>query len=95
MCAMHAINSLLQRPATTKEYLHDITRHLDDHERNLLHGSAPGEGGSCRPEGDYTIQVILKAPSGILVKAGRSPTPETQAYETTFSGNPNMKKGSC
>ena len=61
MCAMHAINSLLQRPATTRERLHAIAGKLDERKRFLLHGNEPGEGGNHRPDGDYTIQVILGA----------------------------------
>ena len=62
MCAMHAINGLLQRPATDRTTLHAVSTQLDDEERGLL--TAPPEGkldSNARPDGDYIIQVIQRA----------------------------------
>ena len=61
MCAMHAINSLLQRRATTQAQLRQIAGNLDGEERGILGTLQPCEDSNARPEGDYTIQVIHKA----------------------------------
>ena len=62
MCAMHAINCLLQRHAVDGDYLHAVAARLDAEEHQILEG-AQGDMAdrNARPDGEFTIQVIQRA----------------------------------
>ena len=62
MCAMHAINGLLQRAAVDGAYLHEVASGLDKDERRLFNGTQTTEADrNDRPDGDYNIQVLQRA----------------------------------
>ena len=61
LCAVHAVNNLLQRPATNSADMHATAAQLDDEERALLHHREQSrEEGNARPSGDFTIQVVQR-----------------------------------
>ena len=62
LCAMHAIDGLLQRQAVDSDYMHQVAHHLDAAERRLLtQPIACPYDGNARPDGDFTVQVIQGA----------------------------------
>ena len=61
MCARHAINNMLQRPAVTGAQLHAIAAAVGHEECALLRQDELGQDANAGPGGDFTIQVIARA----------------------------------
>ena len=77
MCAMHTINSLLQRHAVDSDYLHAVSARLDAEENRLLGG--PPEKmveSNARPDGDHGTgysECITKARRGLVAHGHKKP----------------------
>ena len=59
LCAVHAVNCLLQREAVDAGYMHAIALRLDGQEQRLLTDTAMESNAG--PDGNFTIQVIEAA----------------------------------
>lgn len=57
LCAVHALNNLMQGPLFDEYQLHDVANELDQKERQLLGGSNM-DYGNARMDGFFNVQVI-------------------------------------
>eukprot|EP00929_Paragymnodinium_shiwhaense_P000054 TRINITY_DN10017_c0_g1_i3.p2 TRINITY_DN10017_c0_g1~~TRINITY_DN10017_c0_g1_i3.p2 ORF type:complete len:160 (-),score=43.76 TRINITY_DN10017_c0_g1_i3:109-588(-) len=58
LCAVHAMNNLLQGPLFDERQLHGIAMELDREERRLLGGTDIDGTGNARMDGFFNVQVI-------------------------------------
>mmetsp|Transcript_65679 Transcript_65679/g.122444 ORF Transcript_65679/g.122444 Transcript_65679/m.122444 type:complete len:323 (-) Transcript_65679:161-1129(-) len=58
LCAVHAMNNLLQGPLFDEYQLHQVAMELDKEERRLMGGNDVDLTGNARGDGFFNIQVI-------------------------------------
>ncbi|EFC44584.1 predicted protein, partial [Naegleria gruberi] len=61
LCAMHALNNLLQGSYFSEVDLMELARQLDQKERSLLEGNDSKSSQNVSDEGDFSIGVIQAA----------------------------------
>ena len=80
LCAVHAMNNLVQERRFDEVELAAVAHRLDDAERALLGGElggANGESSNVRSDGFFSVQVIVTALQG----AGLASTQDTRAVK--------------
>ena len=80
LCAVHAMNNLVQERRFDEVELAAVAHRLDDAERALLGGQlggANGESSNVRSDGFFSVQVIVTALQG----AGLASTQDTRAVK--------------
>lgn len=61
LCAVHAMNNLMQSGVFNEHQLSSVAQALDREESRLLGGAAVDEGGNVRADGFFNVQVISTA----------------------------------
>lgn len=90
LCAVHALNNLLQGPHVDEVMLADIARGLDDQERSALGGGRlEAESANVRADGFFSVQVLSMA----LQQLGLTCTPIGADSMRDAASNPAKERG--
>ena len=88
LCAVHAMNNLVQERRFDEVELAAVARDLDEAERALLGGGPRGESQNVRSDGFFSVQVIVTALQRVGLESSQdSRAVKDPAQETGFIFN--------